>query len=196
MRAKLENSVVIIYNELPNRYKIGGVFYNLNTMSDTVKEQEGFYTIQDVEITDTQIKEDLIESDFNEENRVWIYRVRDLTQEEIDANIEAEEENEAHEAMRKHIEKGIKLHARSYRKIWRKVVNKDEITKAKGRKLFRWLKPTWEDLKNGDFRQAYKSISDVLTGNENELQNEPVMLDFLEWFKDLINEYKSNKYDL
>ena len=124
------------------------------------------------------------------------YQVIDLTQEEIDARDEDEAENEAGEKMREHIEKGVKLHTKSYRKVWRKVVKNEQLTKSKGRKLFRWLKPTWRDLNNGDFKEASKSISDVLIDNEIELQTEPIMFDVLEWFEGLINDYKDNKYDL
>lgn len=129
-------------------------------------------------------------------NETFDTLIEGWTQEDEDADAERQEEEEADVIMRGHIEKGVRLQARSYRKVWRKVVKKEQLTKAKGRKLFRWLKPTWEDLKNGDFRQSYKSISDVLIDNDVALQNEPVMLGILEWLKDLIMDYRNNKYDL
>lgn len=143
-----------------------------NERTSNVRYEKPFYDINLDEVVDT-----------------W-------TQEDEDDEAENQEEIEATEAMKNHIEKGIKLHAKSYGEIWRNVVKKNKLTKEKGRTLFKWLKPTWEDLKNGDFIEAYESISAVLTENDAELQNNPVMLDVLEWLKDLINDYKTNKYDL
>ena len=131
------------------------------------------------------------------------YNIISLTIEEL----EVLEDNEANEKYQTHLDKGNNFKERSYKKIWRRV-NKDsdsnnKLTKGNGRKLFRWFKPVWEDLNNGDFREAEKSIQSVLIDNDTELQTEPSMLNTVQWFVDLIHSYydpslsnSDNKYDL
>jgi len=131
------------------------------------------------------------------------FNVITLNQSELDGL----EDNEADQKYQEHLEKGLNYHRRSYKKVWKRV-NKDsdtnnKLTRAKGRKLFRWFAPVWVHLKNGDFREAEKSIVAVLADNDTELQTETAMLNTVEWFVDLIHDYYDpslsngdNEYDL
>ena len=193
--AKEENGQVRNMGNVPVQYK-NHLTFRKTTIE--VKNSEGFYEVVEPIITEYQRLINLEPSDLS--NDLYTHRVYDFTQQEIDDYDEQQEENESDAQMREHIEKGIRLHTRSYKKIWKRV-NKDsdlnnKLTKSKGRKLFRWLRPTWADLKNGDFRESSKSIAAVLLDNATELQTEPAMLNTLEWLQVLIDDYKNNKYDL
>ena len=131
------------------------------------------------------------------------YNIITLTSEELDGL----EDNEADQKYQEHLEKGLNYHRRSYKKVWKRVLkdsdSANKLTRSKGRKLFRWFAPVWENLKNGDFREAEKSIVAVLSDNDTELQTEPAMLNTVEWFVDLIHDYYDpslsngdNEYDL
>jgi hypothetical protein len=131
------------------------------------------------------------------------YNIVTLTEDELDDL----EDNEADEKYQAHLEKGLNFHRRSYKKVWKRVLkdrdSNNKLTRSKGRKLFRWFEPVWEDLKNGDFREAEKSITAVLLDNDTELQTEPEMLNTVQWFADLIRSYYDpslsngdNDYDL
>ena len=126
-----------------------------------------------------------------------------LNQDELDAL----EDGEADQKYETHLQKGLSFHRRSYKKVWKRVIKdsdaNNKLSKAKGRKLFRWFEPVWQDLKNGDFREAEKSITAVLVDNDTELQTEPAMLNTVQWFVDLIRSYYDpslsngdNDYDL
>lgn len=146
--------------------------------------------------------------DYPELNQYKIYfNIIALTQEEIDALVDVNEDNEAEDAYQKHIAKGERYYNRSYKKVWIRVhkdsdaVNK--LTKGKGRKLFRWFETVWQALRNGDFREAEKRVVAILTDNEVELNTEPAMKNTVEWFRDLIHQYynpansnQDNQYDL
>ncbi len=132
-----------------------------------------------------------------------VYTIVDLTEDELDVV----EDNQADEKYQSHLEKGLSFHRRSYKKVWKRVLkdrdSNNKLTRSKGRKLFRWFEPVWKDLKNGDFREAEKSIIAVLDDNSGELQTEPEMLNTVQWFVDLIHGYYDpslsngdNKYDL
>ncbi len=126
-----------------------------------------------------------------------------LTESELDTL----EDNEADEKYQTHLQKGLDFHRKSYKKVWKRVLkdsdSNNKLTKSKGRKLFRWFAPVWDNLKNGDFREAEKSIISVLVDNDTELQSEPAMLNTVQWFVDLIHNYydpslsnEDNDYDL
>jgi hypothetical protein len=131
------------------------------------------------------------------------YNIVTLTEDELDDL----EDNEADEKYQAHLEKGLNFHRRSYKKVWKRVLkdrdSNNKLTRSKGRKLFRWFEPVWEDLKNGDFRESEKAITAVLVDNDTELQTEPEMLNTVQWFADLIRSYYDpslsngdNDYDL
>ncbi len=131
------------------------------------------------------------------------YNIVTLTSEELDGL----EDNEADEKYQTHLQKGLDFHRRSYKKVWKRVLkdsdSNNKLTRSKGRKLFRWFEPVWNNLKNGDFREAEKSIVSVLVDNDTELQAEPAMLNTVQWFADLIHNYYDpslsngdNDYDL
>ncbi len=131
------------------------------------------------------------------------YNIITLNQSELDTL----EDNEADEKYQSHLEKGLNYHRRSYKKVWKRVLkdsdSNNKLTRSKGRKLFRWFEPVWHNLKNGDFREAEKSIIAVLDDNSVELQTEPEMLNTVQWFVDLIHGYydpslsnSDNEYDL
>jgi len=131
------------------------------------------------------------------------FNVITLNQSELDDL----EDNEADEKYQEHLEKGLNYHRRSYKKVWKRVLKdsdtNNKLSRSKGRKLFRWFAPVWVHLKNGDFREAEKSIVAVLADNDTELQTETAMLNTVEWFVDLIHDYYDpslsngdNEYDL
>ena len=192
MKANINDNPIRI-KAIPNRYKRpNGTTIDGYKLRTDLHDEDGWrdVIVPTYDTTTQKIGELIVLND------TVTYEVINKTQQEIDDEAESGLENEADDKMREHIDKGKKLHNKCYRKIWRKVVKNETLTKQKGRKLFRWLAPVWTRLILGDFRQASKDIEDVLIDNDVELQTEPLMLEVLLWFEELINDYKNNKYDL
>ena len=173
-----------------------------HVLDNSIHELDGFYDIVTPTITEYQR---LVNLHFDTDH--FTYDIEDFTQEEIDAHDQQKEDNEADSKYQEHLEKGLNFHRRSYKKVWKRVLKdrdtNNKLSKSKGRKLFRWFEPVWNNLKNGDFREAEKSVVKILVDNDTLLQTEPAMLNTIEWFVDLIHGYYDpslnngdNEYDL
>ena len=88
MKPRLESGIVKKYRTLPTRYLIGNTLINLETASEAIQQSEGFYEVLEATPTQYQSIIPLVETDLI--NDVWIERLRDWTQEEIDTSIQTD----------------------------------------------------------------------------------------------------------
>lgn len=88
MKARLENGTVKKYGSLPTRYLIGNTLINLETASVEIQQNEGFYEVQEAILVEYQSKEPLVDTDLID--NIWVERIRDWSQEEIDTKIQSD----------------------------------------------------------------------------------------------------------
>jgi len=162
MKARLENNIVKLYRALPTRYIINGMPHNLKKLPESVHEGEGFYNVVVPTITTYQALEDLIESDFD--GSQWIQRVRNFTQEEIDAY----DDNLVGFDLQKEIGDGVKA-ANQLKVYLKRTLTVNQFKNARN-----LLKPVWSSLKNGDWDIAKDemealSVPASMTGIKNKI---------------------------
>ena len=161
MRARLENSVVRKYGTLPSRYLIGATYVNLETMDDSVKDSEGFFTVQPVVVLEHQSAEPLIETDLV--NDFWIERVRDWTAQEIADYIEAQLELAEESILETELVDGknaaLKL----------KVYLKRNLTVNQYKNARILVRPVWDALRAGDWDIALDEITIIDDANSTAI---------------------------
>lgn len=130
----------------------------------------------------------------------YTFKIKDLSQQEQNEELENKEESEAGEKMAEHIDKGRALFEKCYRKIWRRR-NKDsdalnKLTQAEERELMRLFSGVFQWLNLGNFHQAKREISKVISDNQTELDLVAGMINTAVWFETEILDYFNNSYDL
>jgi len=123
-----------------------------------------------------------------------------FTQEQIDANLEVSEDNEAANQIDSHIEKGTNLVSRCERKIWRRRFKdsdaNNKVTQGDARSLKKWFAPVYTWLILGNFQQAKLEMAKVITNNQVELDLVSGMITTAQWLETEILDYFNNQYDL
>ena len=131
-------------------------------------------------------------TDFNQ-YRIW-FDIVDLTLLELE---EAKEE-EAKDKQSIHIEAGLELFTKTYRKIWRKKnkPNGANLSRNQARKLMRWFQPVYIFLNYGNWAEAEDEIlkQNLIDNIANENSN--IMTNIYEFLRDRITNYINDDYDL
>ena len=131
-------------------------------------------------------------SDFNQ-YRIW-FDIVDLTILEL----EEAKEQEAKDKQSIHIETGLELFTKTYRKIWRKKnkPNGANLPRNQARKLMRWFQPVYIFLNYGNWAEAEDEIlkQNLIDNIINENSN--AMTNIYEFLRDNITDYINNDYDL
>lgn len=138
-------------------------------------------------------------------NDVVMFKVKNMTQAEIDAKVEIDDENQARQKIDKYRFRGGELIEKTRTKMWRRVHLYPEglngLTKQQVAKLERWFLITYQNLLVGNFRQARNEIDKVIedrddvTGDSSLLEAAG-MLDTAQWLQAQITDYFNNHYDL
>lgn len=135
----------------------------------------------------------------------FTYEVIDLSQEEIDALQEQNEENQAREKIDNYRFRGGEIIEKTRTKMWRRVHlypnGTNGLTKQQVAKLERWFLPTYSNMLVGNFREAKNKMEklielrDDVTGDSSLLEAAG-MLDTAIWLRDEVTDYFNDNYDL
>jgi hypothetical protein len=139
--------------------------------------------------------------DYSELDQFKIYfNVVALSQEEIDAALENEEQQQSVNQNQLHLQKGEELFKRCYGKIWRRKHRNqnanNKLTQREARDLMEWFQPTYLWLQTGNFHQAKKAINNNGLVAGITTANVVGMTNTYEWFRDEIVNYFNANYDL
>jgi len=139
--------------------------------------------------------------DYPELNQYKIYfNIIALTQEEIDALVDGDEENEAELKLDVHVSEGEQLFRKCYKKIWRRRhKNSDapnKLTQKEARDLMEWFQPVYLWLKTGNWHQARKEVNKNALLTLITTANVQGMTNTYQFLVDKIEDYFQTQYDL
>ena len=125
--------------------------------------------------------------------RIW-FDIVALSVEEL----EELEDQEAGNAQQEHIQNGIDLFSKTYKKIWRKknkATGASSIGRPKARRLMLWFRPVYMALNYGDWADANDKVLDAVLIQDIANEADSVMTNIYEFLRDEIALYL-NDYDL
>lgn len=200
---KVDQGTIVLRNDYPNRFYVEENIIGGYKQRTDLHELDGWRPFIRTSFNELIQKEtrNIVKVEDAEGNIThYTYKIKDLTQEQIDALAEEKEENEAREKMDIHIFKGRDLFEKCYRKIWRRR-HKDsdannKLTQSEERKLMQWFSPVFQWLNLGNFHQAKKEISKAIADNQTELDAVQGMINTATWLENEILDYFNNNYDL
>ena len=189
------NGTITKFSKIPNNWN--GVI-NYNSVNNTVMQvADGWKDVVNPTYnTATQKLGGLILDEPN-----YTYEVIDLTQIEIDALVNENQENNAVDSYAKNIDDGRNLFSRSYRRMYRRfkddnVAPNNVLILSDVKKYMRWNENVYISLSQGSFYQAKNSILAILEDNQVELDANRPLQKMFEWLRDEIQAYILNEYDL
>lgn len=180
--AVIDSGIVRKFDDYP---KVWGQSINI-TRTPLEWESYGFYPVQEPVISDYQSLIPLIPSDFDDINDVFVHRVYDFTQEEIDEKDQllADTDSYANEA-RIEIQDGELFVWRIKSLIKRRVAD-NTITAVNGKGFRRNLRPIIPMIKEGEWDLAKEDLDAMTPGDSG-------VLSVLNEIRAMVDNYISNQ---